>query len=197
VGKRGVVLSAVVTGCAALVALPFFALAPEACSTHNCDFHYHDDFSLPAVDGGPLVFGGRMVDEDTWESRPLQQPWLQFQGNTLWKLHIQELMGREIIGMEADLSVDPSPADYDATGGLSNWAPAAGNLAEFSGLRVDPDGQGSKVPGLVIFVANNTCSDYYLHVLIRAAHVSSDAGAPPPPPPVDAGIDAPDAPLSD
>lgn len=143
---------------AALAVLAGAALAPTACSTHACDA----SFALYEAPGGvPL---GEMVDDDTWESNPLDGQWLDFPGEREWLLHIPALEGRDLVSMDAFLSEDQFPS-ADGSGGLPNWASASGNLAEWRDRNAD-----------YILVKNDTCGQYFARFVVRAAHAGPDAG---------------------
>jgi hypothetical protein len=126
-----------------------------------------------------------MSGPDTWESNRLQDDWLEYDGQTEYGLHPPA--GRPILAMHAYISVDMAPGNFDPDAGgtapASNWAEASGNLAEFR----DPN-------GAYLAVKNDTCSDFFLWVVLELgppAVTPQDSGvdAPMPAPPLDAASD--------
>ncbi len=130
-------------------------LAP-GCYGRNCE-------------GGIEVFGvdagqGEMVTPDRWASNPFEGQWLWFPRQRLYFFEVPELGGRtpDLILPYVSASPEPGKTNGDLTIG-------AGNIALISGI-------GSNR----VAVKNDTCSDYYLRLVLEA---------PPFPPAVpDAGI---------
>jgi hypothetical protein len=154
---------------AAAVALFFVVMGSvslaSGCYGHNCD-------------GDVVVFGanpneGRLVSADMWESTPIDGVWLEFPKQRLWIFNLHDLGDRvpQLITPYVSAQADPN----HEPGG--NFALAAGNLAEISGV-----GKGQVV------IHNGTCADYFLHVTVQAAPLPPSASIPPSPP--DAGNDA-------
>jgi hypothetical protein len=136
------------------------ALAP-ACYTHNCDGQVDNYGRLPGE--------GHLTSPDTWESNPLDGPWLEFPAQQLYVFDLHELGNRPIISMTPFVSANSNPI---AEG--QNYTVAAGNLAEITG---GTNGQ--------ILVKNGTCAHYFLRFVVQAS--------PFPPEPTDGGAATADA----
>lgn len=132
------------------------ALFAPGCYGRNCE-------------GGVETYGadpgqGRMLDEDTWESSPQDGKWLWFPRQRTFVFDIRALSGRtpQIILPYLSAVAEPSKT--------GNFTPGGGNLTLLSGAR--PNG---------INVTNDTCSDYYLRLVVSAAPLPPavpDATAP-------------------
>lgn len=136
-------------------------LAPTtSCATHACDGH-----SAFLVDSNGKPTAGDMVDRDTWESTPLGgTPWLHFGPSQTYTFRIPAFAKRTLVTTDAYVSVDSNP---DQVG--SAWTNGAGNIVLFGHpFSSDTD--------FTIDVANGTCGDYYVRIVLRAAPV--DGGAP-------------------
>lgn len=145
-------------------------LGSPGCYGRNCD-------------GGVATFGstpdeGRMIDENTWESSPIDGDWLDYPRARTYSLTIPELGGRMPEVIVPYLSAAKNPR---ATG--ANFTIGSGNLALLANASPNH-----------IDVINDSCSDYFLRLVVIAkpfppestpdASASLlDAGA-------DAGVDA-------
>ena len=150
------------------------ALVAPGCYGRNCE-------------GRADVFGrepgeGSLIDEDTWQSSPMDGKWLPFPRQQLYFFELRELGDRTPAVVVPYVSPVEEPArSFNATIG-------GGNLTELSGI----------APGRVA-VKNGTCADYYLRVVVMAPPRPPDAGLLAPDvdagveeePPEDAGSDAP------
>jgi hypothetical protein len=150
-------------------------LAP-GCYGRNCE-------------GGVETFGtdggqGRMLNADTWESGAIDGNWLWFPRQRYYVFDIRAMNGRTPRIILPYLSAHAEPNK----GG--NFTLGGGNLALLSNAlpnRID--------------IRNDSCSDYYLHLVVEAAPFppalpeSDDAGTIDAAPPVDddAGNEAADA----
>lgn len=121
-------------------------------------------------EGGIETYGveageGIMLDEDTWASTRVDETWLWFPRQRWYVFDLRALGGRTPEKIWPYISGSPDPM---STGG--NFTIGAGNLALLSAAspnRLD--------------VRNDTCSDYYLRLVIEVPPL------PPPPPSVDGG----------
>ena len=129
-------------------------------------------------DAGSEIVGtepgqGRMVDENTWESAALDETWLWFPRQRTYVFDIRSLMGRKLKDIDTYVSSTADPRE-------SSLVNASGNIA----LLLHPRANG-------IDVKNDTCSDYYLRLVVEAYPLPPDA---PPDSSTDAGpSDAPSA----
>lgn len=138
------------------------ALAAPGCYGRNCE----GGFELYDVDGGH----GRMVDENTWESNPINGEWLWYPRQRAYIFDIRALGGRTPFSVEPYLSAAREPMKGgDATLGSGNLA----LIANVAPNRVD--------------IRNDSCSDFYLRLVVRVPPL-----APPLPPTDDGGADAAD-----
>lgn len=131
--------------------------APTACSTHQCDFTLLDEKNA-----------GEMVDDDTWESSPLTGTWMKLGPSYFYTFHVPKFANRTLVSTEAYVAVDPVPSD-----GGSSWTIGAGNIVLFG----SPSTVGED---FTINVANGTCGDYYVRIVLRAAPMDGgveDGGA--------------------
>ena len=135
------------------------------CYTHQCD--------PPLIP--PTYSGGEMVDEDHYETSPIQQPdsgvgsdepWLPFPPNATLTVTFPPAAAAVIAGRvpyeispSIGLSAQPNAAD-------STFTPAAGALGEFN--LVVPNG---------FTVQNNTCSNYFARFVVTFPAFPADASA--------------------
>jgi len=140
------------------------------CYTHQCD--------PPLIP--PTYSGGEMVDEDHYETSPIQQPdsgvgsdepWLPFPPNATLTVTFPPAAAAVIAGRRPDdisssigLSAQPNDAN-------SNFTSSAGALGEFNLLV--PNG---------FTVQNNTCSNYFARFFVTFPAFPADASASVPPP---------------
>jgi hypothetical protein len=135
-------------------------LAP-ACYTHNCDGQI-DNFGRNAGEG-------HLVGPNTWESNPIDEPWLEFPAQQLYIFDLHELGNRPIIDVRPYVSANSDPFHQG-----QNFTQGAGNIAEISGAT---NGQ--------VVIKNGTCAHYFLRLVVEAA--------PYPPQPTDGGAATADA----
>lgn len=118
---------------------------------------------------------GSMIDENTWQSNSVDEPWLPFPRQRYYSFDLRALGGR--IPHLPLPYVSPSPTP--AKDGM-DFVVGSGNLAKL--LHVGPNR---------IDVLNDTCSDFYLRLIVEAQPfppaAPADGGAD------DAPDDAPDA----
>lgn len=146
----------------ATLALPFVLSAGSAsvgCFDGSCD----EQLSRTAPGSG------RLIDANTWESGPIDGEWLRYDHRMLLVLDTSLLGTRIPTSVLVYISADPRPLQ----GGT--FTIGGGNVADIT------------VPGPgAIYVKNNSCAEYYARVVVQAAPLEPDGGAP------DAGADAPD-----
>ena len=127
---------------------------------------------------GAVPGEGQMIDENTWESVPLEGEWQHFPGARQYIFDIPQLGGRRPLIIYPMVSADPAPARTGAS-----FTPAGGNIAEL--YNPNPDH---------LEVRNGTCAEYYLRVVVVAEPLPPQPPAPQPDasaPIVDAGTDGP------
>ena len=128
------------------------ALVFSACYGRNCE-------------GAQFTYGldageGEMLDENTWESNPVTGTWLTFPRQHSYVFSIP-FGGRTPYDVTPYVSGQPVPT-------TGNWTIGSGNLTEQN---------WSPNQALII---NDTCSDYYLRIVAKAAPFGpSDGGATP------------------
>ena len=139
----------------AVVALIAAPLALTGCAGDDCDA---DTQTLATC-------GGDMLDENTWESGPLDGTYLDFHGQRTWVMNPSGWVGdREPATFDVYLSLNPVP---NSDGG-AGFADPAGNLAQITAV---PSGGGYQIQ-----VLNNTCAQYYLRVVVTYAGTATKAG---------------------
>ncbi|HVH43536.1 MAG TPA: hypothetical protein VM925_14375 [Labilithrix sp.] len=156
-GERGGTLRIVVFG-ALWATVSAAALMAPGCYGRNCE----GGIESYGVDAGQ----GDMLDENTWESAPIDGEWLWFPGQRTYIFDMRALGGRMPDVPIAYISASPQPSK------TGDFTTGAGNLLKFLSPR--PNG---------INVYNDSCSDYYVRLVIKARpfppSVNTDAGATP------------------
>ena len=132
-----------------------------ACYGHTCE-------------GDIVKFGrnpgeGHLLSADEWETSALTEGWLEFPHQRSWDIDLHELGADRI----PTLIIPSVSAQANPLKEGGNWTNAAGNLTTLLADRGH------------VYVHNDTCADYYLHLYVRAAPI-----APFTPPTTDAGADA-------
>ena len=167
---RKYVVSAALVG---LVGLPFFATETACFPQSMCDGS-HESYCTPEV-AGTKPCGGQLLDDGlTWVSGPIEGAWLPFPRERVWRVDPRDAAGNKLRGRIIGLDVFIS-----ATQDHGVAAPAAGNNAQWSYY---PTNQ-------TFDVQNDTCSDYFVYIVIHAS-LDGDAAILTAP---DAGRDAGDA----
>lgn len=140
-------------------------------------------------DGSSEGFGrgegeGHMIDEDTWESAPIDGKWLFFPGARIYFFDVPALGDRKPQVILPYISPVEDPNVFHTDRPPANFTIGGGNLSELSGV-----GNGRFV------VRNGTCADYWLRVVVHLEPRPPlpDGGVPPPLPdeagaPDDAGV---------
>jgi hypothetical protein len=139
-----------IVGCAAgAAAVSIEALcALSGCYTHQCDPSLSD------------FGGGRMLDENTYETNGVDEPWLDYPGNVTLTVHYPDV-GRVPTSIDPYVGISRYPNGPD-----SNWTEAAGALAEYSSL--------SRTS---FQVSNKTCASYFARFVVHFPPISrADAG---------------------
>jgi hypothetical protein len=137
------------------------ALTP-ACYGNECRGDEVDFGS--AAEGGAV---GDLADPDTWESTPMDGTWFPYLHERTLHMHFPDVFGgRQPDWFIAYISADPSPNSTDGGHALANYTPASGNVAKFSGLFPDS-----------ITIFNDTCSDYFIRVVVHAPPLGANADA--------------------
>ena len=138
------------------------------CYGHNCD-------------GDFLVYGrganeGRLLDADTWESSPIDGKWLPFPKQRIWAFEMKDLGDRTPYEIIPYVSAQNDPT-HDEGG---NFTVAAGNLTEIFAIE-----KGK------FAIKNDTCADYSVRVVVKAAaRPPATPATPAPARTTDAGGDA-------
>lgn len=153
---------------AALSVIAIAVVAAPGCFGRECE---PDVIQVPYGEGQTE---GDFIDDASWESTPLRTKWLAFPGKRTWKFHIPrwEREGRPFVSMVGYVSAAESPdkvgCEPDCLLG-DNWTNGTGFIAEFSQVS----------PGR-FQVTNDSCSPFYLRVVMRAgadADSGTDSGA--------------------
>lgn len=145
-------------------------LAMPGCYGRNCD----------GTSGGyGLKPGeGRMLDEDTWESSPIDGKWLHFPSGHIWFFEVPALGERTPYSIETYISPVQDPNVFVPGRAPSNFTQAGGNLAELSGVG----------PNRFV-VRNGSCAEYYVRVVVQVPP-KPESIAPGTPGEQDAGVEA-------
>ncbi len=152
-----------VLGLVALWGIVMGGLGSASCYGHTCDGDRQEWGKKPGE--------GSLITPDVWESNPIDGDWLPFTKQRVWVFQMRDLGDRTPYEFNIDISAERNPKADNG-----NFTTGSGNLTEKSGI-----GPGT------ITVKNNTCADYYIHLV---AHVEP---RPPQAPVLDAGSDPTDA----
>jgi hypothetical protein len=186
---------------ALVAATAMLVFVTQGCFGNECE---GDVFPLDTEYG----LEGDLVDETTWESVPMDErnetdqsgrKWMDFPARRTWRVAVPEWIDgtavpRPIVAMTGYVSFGERPnklvhcgADYCAP--ADNFTEGTGNIVEFKSIA---NGR--------VRVTNDTCSHFYLRLVLHAGPPVSDASPPisdagPPvsdagPPVSDAGADA-------
>jgi hypothetical protein len=140
VGSAGVIASSSVSGC----------------YTHQCDASTR---TFVVSDGGGLI------DDNTFETSPVDGAWLAYPGNAVIRISYPMDMGRPMDWFISYVGISEHPNEAG-----SNYTIASGGLAEIS----SSDNAGFSVK-------NNTCASYFarfvVHFLPRDAGVAADSAS--------------------
>lgn len=124
---------------------------------------------------------GRMIDENTWESSPMDGRWLHYSSGHIWFFEVPALGDRTPYRVETYLSPIEEPNVFKPDRAPSNFTIAGGNLAELSGVG----------PNRFV-VRNGTCAEYFVRVVVEVPPRPTQI-APGTPGDVDASASAGDA----
>jgi hypothetical protein len=153
-----------------IVIVGLVALASPGCYGRNCE-------------AGLQTFGtdpgqGRMIDENTWESSPQEGEWIPYPKQVFLSINIPGLNGRTPQIVLPYISAAPNPRKTGSTQTLGG-----GNLALI--VNVSPNH---------VDLINDSCSDYYLRLVVVASPFpSGDASVATPTTDSDAGTNSGDA----
>lgn len=120
-------------------------LVASGCYGHNCDG--------TGADFGQRPGEGQLIDENTWQSGPIDGPWLPFPKRQTYFFNLNALGADRV----PTLILPYVSAQSDPLREAGNLAVAAGNLAEISGVD-----KGR------VTVHNGTCADYFLRLVVMA-----------------------------
>jgi hypothetical protein len=132
------------------------ALLAPGCYGRNCD----PGFETFGLDDGQ----GEMIDENTWASGPIDGEWLWYPRQRLYSFEIPALGGRTPVEVIPYVAASPEPMKN-----FGNFTVGAGNIALLGGARANH-----------VEIRNDTCSDYYLRLVVRVRPFApeTDGGAP-------------------
>jgi hypothetical protein len=172
--RGGSTLVRIATASLAVVVSAAVALTVStACVSHNCDGSSQDNVQ------------GNRLDDDTWESNPIDAKWLDFSSQRTIGFHFPaEYRGRELASATIYVSADELPNDPVNP---SNWAAASGNLGEYLVRRctchLGDGGTPAVYPDTCddyLVVKNDTCGKYYARVVVAFARDAPNLCAPGP-----------------
>ena len=143
-----------VLGLVALWGIVMGGLGSASCYGHTCD----GDTQRWGLNPGE----GALVTADAWESKPIDGDWLPFTKQRTWIFHMTELGERTPYEFNIDISAERNPKADNG-----NFTTGSGNLTEKSAI-----GPGT------IAVKNNTCADYYIHLVAHAVPRAPEAPVP-------------------
>lgn len=127
----------------------------SGCFGHNCD-------------GDTQTYGhepgqGHMVDANQWESTTIDGEWFSFSRQRTVIFELKGLEGRTPNVILPYISAEPFPVRD------GNWTLGFGNLTEQSGVG----------PARVV-VRNNSCSDFFIRLVVTAPPQPTEADSGPP-----------------
>lgn len=103
---------------------------------------------------------GRLLDPYTWESNPIGDGWVPYDGQTQYTMNVRDKSGATIQGRIFKITSYIATNVYGTDG-----TQTAGNLTEE--IQIGP---------AQIRVWNQTCANYYVRVVVEARPESVDAG---------------------
>lgn len=145
----------VMLGATTLTTLGFVG-ATASCLTDAC--------ADSEVKFGATPGEGSLVDENTWQSTPLDGQWIPYPHHRTYVFNFGgKFRGRRPSAAYVYISANDKPNDFG-----SNFTLAGGDTATIGLLNEDG-----------MYLRNNTCADYYVRVLVEMEPVkaSPDAGA--------------------
>lgn len=161
--RRAIVLAAVWASVTAAIAIV------PGCYGRNCDGSTENFGDKPGE--------GRMIDEDTWESAPIDGKWLFYPGARIYFFNVPALGDRKPYDIRAYLSPVEDPNVFHPERPPNNFTLGGGNLTELSGVDRNR-----------FVVRNGTCADYWMRVVVNLE--PRPPAATTPPSTVDGGNDA-------
>ena len=126
---------------------------------------------------GVLPSEGQMIDENSWESAPIDGRWLSYPRQRVWIFEIPALGGRKPVDVDVLVSAKQDQSRADHTQG-------SGNLVI------------NTATANRITVRNDSCSDYFMRLYVRVRPFPDRAPGSSPTVSVDGGDD-PDAGVAD
>jgi hypothetical protein len=147
-------------GSAVVAVLTLTAAAGLDCYGHQCDASQRQ-FPSDGADGG-----GHMLDDNTYETNAIDEPWLAYPGNVRLQVNFPKDVGRPMAWLEPYVGTSRQPTQSDS----DTWILASGALAEV----IASDSTG-------FTVMNATCASYYARFVVHFA----------PRPATEGGLDAP------
>jgi hypothetical protein len=135
------------------VALGTAAYSSEACLTDACKESFADFGKVPGQ--------GNVLDENTWESAPVDGEWQAFPHQA--RIVYFHPLGRVPYEVLIWISAEKNPLANTS----SNYTLAGGDVAKVYQTKSD-----------VVSITNGTCADFYVRVVLRAAprQAAVDAG---------------------
>jgi hypothetical protein len=121
---------------------------------------------------------GRMIDENTWESSPMDGKWLHFPSQHIWFFEVPAWGDRMPYDIETYLSPVEDPNVFHPERPPNNFTLVGGNLAELSGVSNNH-----------MVIRNGTCAEYFLRTTVKLPPKPASTTTTE----VDASVDASDA----
>jgi hypothetical protein len=183
-------------GVAVAVAVALATAGPEVtgCTTHQCDQSFYEWFpgaqALP--DGGHVPGRGFMLDEDTYVTNDLNDPWLIYHGNTTVKIWFPpEVAGRTVEPPTVFAGTDDTPNSPESQEEGANFTQVDGQLATFTLLNTNltyadgglvgdggvDAGAGGAIYGGSVLITNSSCASYFASVVVHFAHRDTPTAA--------------------
>ena len=165
-GRRAAAVAWAAGGAVTTCAAVSMTAAPETgCYTHRCDPSTATFPGPPPEDGG-LLEVGRMIDDDTYETNALDEPWIPYPPNVTLNVTFPSGLGSSRVPVSIDSYIGISSTPNDSSDGAVNFTTAAGGVVEYDSL----NSTGFQA-------INTTCSMYWARFVVHFAPASTgDAG---------------------
>jgi hypothetical protein len=112
-----------------------------------------------------VIDAGQAIDQDTWESVTLDEPWHEYPGGRTVEFRLPEFKARRVLSVEPYVAF----AEY-LNDGKEDFTLGSGDITEVLQAK---DG--------IVKIRNGTCANLHIRVIVHFAPVSS--------PPLDASAD--------
>ncbi len=136
-----------------------------------------------------------MLDEDTYVTNDMNDPWLTYHGNTTIQVWFPpEVAKRCVVAVTVYAGTDETPNSAQSQEEGANYTMIDGQLATFTLLNTNltyvEAGAESGFYGGSVMITNSSCASYFARVVVQFGHCEAGASGSAGGGPTGAGIDA-------